>query len=360
MYALGWTQHSDRRPDHPHARRCSSSSSATSGGPAAASTRCAATRTSRAPPTWRASFDILPGYLKTPASDAQTLKEYLEAATPTTLGKQAWASMNYWQNYPKFMVSLLKAALRQDGHEGERLRLRWLPKIDGNYSWMYIFDDMYRGSSMRAGGKEPGPEGLITFGMNPVGIGPNAQEDDRRPSQAQVARRRREPRDRDRRRSGRRRRNTAAPTRRRSRRRSSSSRRATSPRRTARSRTRPAGSSGSGRPSTRPGRRRWTRRSSRGSSSRSATSTARRAAPLPEQVAERLLGLHEPGRAGPRRGAEGAERQGARRTSTTRRTRRRSSRPPASSSTASPSSRTTARRCAATGSCRAPSPRPAT
>src|ERR1700690_3513351 len=33
---------------------------------------------------------------------------------------------------------------------------------------------MDRGSSTRAGGKEPGPEGFITFGMNPVGIGPNS------------------------------------------------------------------------------------------------------------------------------------------------------------------------------------------
>src|SRR5664279_5202772 len=39
-------------------------------------------------------FDILPGYLKTPPADAQKLKDYLESATPNTLGKQAWASMN--------------------------------------------------------------------------------------------------------------------------------------------------------------------------------------------------------------------------------------------------------------------------
>ena len=49
-----------------------------------------------------------------------------------------------------------------------------MPKVDGNYSWMYLFDDMYRGSSTRAGGKEPGPEGLVSFGMNPVGTGPNS------------------------------------------------------------------------------------------------------------------------------------------------------------------------------------------
>src|SRR5262249_47630038 len=42
--------------------------------------------------------------------------------------------------------------------------------------WMYIFDDMYRGSSTRVGGKEQGPEGFITFGMNPVGLGPNSKK----------------------------------------------------------------------------------------------------------------------------------------------------------------------------------------
>ena len=48
-------------------RRCCSSSSATSGGRAAASTPSAATRTSRARPTSAGTFEILPGYLKTPA-----------------------------------------------------------------------------------------------------------------------------------------------------------------------------------------------------------------------------------------------------------------------------------------------------
>ncbi len=121
-------------------------------------------------------FDILPGYLKTPPADAQTLKDYLEAATPTTLGKQAWPSMNYWQNYPKFMVSLLKGLYAKAATRENEFGYGWLPKVDGNYSWMTIFDDMYRGSSIRAGGAEPGPEGLMTFGMNPVGIGPNVRK----------------------------------------------------------------------------------------------------------------------------------------------------------------------------------------
>jgi formate dehydrogenase major subunit len=122
------------------------------------------------------TFEILPGYLKTPAAAAQTLADYYTAAVPTTLNKQAWPSMNYWVNYPKFMVSLLKSVYGNAATKENEFGYAWLPKIDGNYSWMYIYDDMYRGSSMRAGGKEPGPEGFITFGMNPVGLGPNSKK----------------------------------------------------------------------------------------------------------------------------------------------------------------------------------------
>ncbi len=82
--------------------------------------------------------------------------------------------MNYWSNYPKFMVSLLKAFYGKAATKDNDFGYSWLPKTDGNYSWMYLFDEMYRGSSNRAGGVEPGPEGLITAGMNPAGIGPNA------------------------------------------------------------------------------------------------------------------------------------------------------------------------------------------
>ena len=144
---------------------------------------------------------------------------------------------------------------------------------------------MYRGNSTRAGGKEPGPEGFITFGMNPVGIGPNIAEGDRGALEAEVAGRRRERRDRDGARSGRRPKEYGgARRRRRSRPRSSCSRPPASPRRTARSPTPRAGCSGSGRRSIRRARRRPTRRSSRASSSPCGTSTGRRAARCPKQV----------------------------------------------------------------------------
>jgi formate dehydrogenase major subunit len=120
--------------------------------------------------------EILPGYLKTPVGSQTTLQEYLDTSTPTTLNKQAWPTMNYWVNYPKFMVSLLKSVWGKAATKENDFGYDWLPKTDGNYSWLYIFDDMYKGSSMRAGGKEPGPEGFITFGMNPVGLGPNSKK----------------------------------------------------------------------------------------------------------------------------------------------------------------------------------------
>ena len=122
------------------------------------------------------TFEALTGYLKVPTGAQQTLAQYLEATTPTTLNKQAWASMNYWSNTPKFMVSLLKAVYGEKAQKENEFGYAWLPKVDGNYSWMYIYDDMYRGSATRLGGKEPGPEGFITFGMNPVGIGPNTSK----------------------------------------------------------------------------------------------------------------------------------------------------------------------------------------
>jgi formate dehydrogenase-N alpha subunit len=120
--------------------------------------------------------EILPGYLKTPLGDLQTLADYNKSGVPLTLNQQPWATMNYWVNYPKFMVSLLKALYGNAATKDNDWGYAWMPKIDGNYSWMYIYDDMYKGSSMRVGGKEPGPEGFLTFGMNPVGLGPNSKK----------------------------------------------------------------------------------------------------------------------------------------------------------------------------------------
>src|SRR5215471_21459927 len=80
------------------------------------------------------TFEILPGYLKTPAGPRQTLAQYFEDAIPTTLNGAAWPSMNYWQNYPKFMVSLLKTTYGKNATKDNDWGYAWLPKVDGkNY-----------------------------------------------------------------------------------------------------------------------------------------------------------------------------------------------------------------------------------
>ena len=105
------------------------------------------------------TFEILSGYLATPRSELVDSKTYLEKVPPTTLNAQPWATMNYWSNYPRFMVSLLKAFFGRAATKENDFGYSWLPKTDGNHSWLYLFDDMYRGKSTRAGGEEPGPEG---------------------------------------------------------------------------------------------------------------------------------------------------------------------------------------------------------
>ena len=49
---------------------------------------------------------ILPGYLSMPGPDQTSLAAHLRESTPRPLVPD---TVNYWGNYPRFMVSLLKA-----------------------------------------------------------------------------------------------------------------------------------------------------------------------------------------------------------------------------------------------------------
>lgn len=111
-------------------------------------------------------FDILPGYLKMPNPADVDFKSYLERITPKTVKPDEWDSFNYWSNTPKFAVSLLKAMFGDAAKEENDWAFHYLPKIDRNYSWVEIWDDMYRGTI----------KGLLAFGMNGVAIGPNSRK----------------------------------------------------------------------------------------------------------------------------------------------------------------------------------------
>jgi formate dehydrogenase major subunit len=111
-------------------------------------------------------FDILPGYLKTPNPDDVDLATYLKRITPTASKPTEWDSYNYWSNTPKFMVSLLKALYGDAASQNTDWAFHYLPKIDRNYSWTQIWDDMYAGRV----------KGLFAIGMNAVQIGPNTRK----------------------------------------------------------------------------------------------------------------------------------------------------------------------------------------
>src|SRR5690349_7513071 len=111
-------------------------------------------------------FDILPGYLKTPGPDDTDFATYAKRITPLTSKPDEWESFNYWSNTPKFAVSLLKALYGDAATKENDWAFHYWPKIDRNYSWTHIWDDMYTGSL----------KGLFAIGMNGVQIGPNSRK----------------------------------------------------------------------------------------------------------------------------------------------------------------------------------------
>jgi formate dehydrogenase major subunit len=111
-------------------------------------------------------FDNLPGYLKMPNPADTDLATYLKRITPTPAKPDPWDSMNYWSNTPKFVVSFLKAMYGPAATKENDFAFNYLPKIDRNYSWVNIWNDMYEGKV----------KGIFAFGMNGVMIGPDSQK----------------------------------------------------------------------------------------------------------------------------------------------------------------------------------------
>ena len=111
-------------------------------------------------------FDSLPGYLKVPSPADTDLAAWLKRITPTASKPAPWESFNYYSNTPKFAISYLKAQFGEAATKENDFAFNYMPKVDRNYSWTQIWDNMYRGSV----------KGMLAFGMNGVAIGPDSQK----------------------------------------------------------------------------------------------------------------------------------------------------------------------------------------
>ena len=111
-------------------------------------------------------FDILPGYLKVPNPNDKDFAGWIKRITPTSSKPKEWDSWNYWSNTTKFAVSYMKAVYGNAATKENGWAYDYLPKVDREYSFVHIWDDMYQGKV----------KGLLAFGMNGVAIGPNSQK----------------------------------------------------------------------------------------------------------------------------------------------------------------------------------------
>ena len=110
-------------------------------------------------------WHIWPGYLKTPRSSNTSLAAYNKKWTPVSNDP---LSANWWQNYPKYSVSMLKSFFGGNADSSNDFGYSWLPKVDDGkaYSWLDLFDVMYNGEI----------KGFFAWGQNPACSGANANK----------------------------------------------------------------------------------------------------------------------------------------------------------------------------------------
>ncbi len=102
----------------------------------------------------------LPGYLTLARDSEQHLEDYLK---PRALKPLRPDQTSYWQNYPKFFVSMQKAWWGDAATASNEWAFDYLPKWDKLYDILQAFELMYQGKI----------NGYICQGFNPVGSFPN-------------------------------------------------------------------------------------------------------------------------------------------------------------------------------------------
>lgn len=105
----------------------------------------------------------LPGYLSLARDSEQDLDTYYK---PRALKPLRPNQMSYWQNYPKFFVSLQKAWWGKAATAENQWAFHYLPKWDKLYDVLAAFELMNQGKL----------NGYICQGFNPVGSFPNKKK----------------------------------------------------------------------------------------------------------------------------------------------------------------------------------------
>lgn len=105
----------------------------------------------------------LPGYLSLARESEQDLETYYK---PRALKPLRPGQMSYWQNYPKFFVSLQKAWWGKAATADNQWAFHYLPKWDVGYDVLRAFEMMNQGKL----------NGYICQGFNPVGSFPNKKK----------------------------------------------------------------------------------------------------------------------------------------------------------------------------------------
>jgi formate dehydrogenase major subunit len=111
-------------------------------------------------------YDTLPGYLKVPTPADGSFDAWMKRVTPTASKPAPWDSWNYYSNTPKFTVSFMKAMYGAAATKENGWAFDYLPKVDRDYSWTNLWNDMYKGTV----------KGMLAFGMNGVAIGPDSNK----------------------------------------------------------------------------------------------------------------------------------------------------------------------------------------
>ena len=103
--------------------------------------------------------NLLPGYMSLAGDGEQDFQAYLTKRSPKPLRPK---QMSYWQNYPKFFVSTMKAWYGDAATAENNWGYDFLPKLDKSYDILQVFENMNNGKM----------NGYICQGFNPLASAP--------------------------------------------------------------------------------------------------------------------------------------------------------------------------------------------